>query len=201
MKVITFSIFKGGTAKTTSTVNTAAALAAKGKKVLVIDLDQQASATRYLDHDERSAPAEDLRFGKKPLSASSARDSGEISKLGTGKCGSDADRPVAAPDAKKQGLPVCKVLRNERRKLVRVRKACRVQAVISAPEEGRGCDQINEHPGAEGKFLQAIRYSSVILLAFVQIYEGFSFSLFPYRTCYRPTGGDSHHRPVRERSF
>jgi chromosome partitioning protein len=51
MKVVTFSIFKGGTAKTTSTVNTAAALAHRGKKVLVIDLDQQASATRYLDLD------------------------------------------------------------------------------------------------------------------------------------------------------
>ena len=51
MKVVTFSIFKGGTAKTTSTVNTAAALVKKGKKVLVVDLDQQASATRYLDPD------------------------------------------------------------------------------------------------------------------------------------------------------
>src|SRR3954467_4187636 len=56
MKVITFSIFKGGTAKTTSTVNTAAALVSKGKKVLVIDLDQQASATRYLDLDPEASP-------------------------------------------------------------------------------------------------------------------------------------------------
>src|SRR3954470_1733904 len=56
MKVITFSIFKGGTAKTTSTVNTAAALAHRGKKVLVIDLDQQASATRYLDLDPDASP-------------------------------------------------------------------------------------------------------------------------------------------------
>jgi chromosome partitioning protein len=56
MKVVTFSIFKGGTAKTTSTVNTAAALAKKGKKVLVIDLDQQASATRYLDLDPDASP-------------------------------------------------------------------------------------------------------------------------------------------------
>lgn len=56
MKVVTFSIFKGGTAKTTSTVNTAAALTNKGKKVLVIDLDQQASATRYLDLDPDGSP-------------------------------------------------------------------------------------------------------------------------------------------------
>src|ERR671929_899955 len=56
MKVVTFSIFKGGTAKTTSTVNTAAALVNKGKKVLVVDLDQQASATRYLDLDPEASP-------------------------------------------------------------------------------------------------------------------------------------------------
>src|SRR3954468_22538211 len=56
MKVVTFSIFKGGTAKTTSTVNTAAALVKRGKKVLVVDLDQQASATRYLDLDPDASP-------------------------------------------------------------------------------------------------------------------------------------------------
>jgi chromosome partitioning protein len=56
MKVVTFSIFKGGIAKTTSTVNTAAALVNKGKKVLVVDLDQQASATRYLDLDPDASP-------------------------------------------------------------------------------------------------------------------------------------------------
>src|ERR671933_343301 len=56
MKVGTFSIFRGGTAKTTSTVNTAASLVKKGKKVLVVDLDQQASATRYLDLDPEASP-------------------------------------------------------------------------------------------------------------------------------------------------
>jgi cellulose biosynthesis protein BcsQ len=40
MKVITFSIFKGDTGKTTSAVNTAAALVKKGKRVLLADLDQ-----------------------------------------------------------------------------------------------------------------------------------------------------------------
>ena len=56
MKVITFSIFKGGTGKTTSSVNTAAALVKKGKRVLLVDLDQQASTTRYLDLDPESSP-------------------------------------------------------------------------------------------------------------------------------------------------
>jgi chromosome partitioning protein len=56
MKVVSFSIFKGGTAKTTSAVNTAAALAKKGHKVLLVDLDQQASATRYLGLDPEASP-------------------------------------------------------------------------------------------------------------------------------------------------
>lgn len=51
MKTITFSIFKGGTGKTTSAVHTATALADKGKKTLLIDLDQQASTTRYMNLD------------------------------------------------------------------------------------------------------------------------------------------------------
>jgi chromosome partitioning protein len=50
-KVISFSIFKGGTGKTTSAVNTAAALAEAGKRVLLVDLDQQASTTRYVGID------------------------------------------------------------------------------------------------------------------------------------------------------
>ena len=57
MKVVSFSIFKGGTGKTTSAVSTAAALVNKGKKVLLIDLDQQASATRYLDLDPEQSPS------------------------------------------------------------------------------------------------------------------------------------------------
>src|ERR671933_2347062 len=67
MKVGTFSIFRGGTAKTTSTVNTAAALVNKGKKVLIVDLDQQASATRYLDLDpDRSPNLYEVFTGIKP---------------------------------------------------------------------------------------------------------------------------------------
>src|SRR5579859_3397350 len=67
MKVVSFSIFKGGTGKTTSTVNTAAALVKKGKRVLLVDLDQQASATRYLDLDPEQSPnLYDVFMGAKP---------------------------------------------------------------------------------------------------------------------------------------
>src|SRR6266700_1978933 len=57
MKVVSFSIFKGGTGKTTTTVSTAAALALRGQRVLVVDLDQQASATRYLGLDPDATPS------------------------------------------------------------------------------------------------------------------------------------------------
>src|SRR3984893_2432450 len=67
MKVVSFSIFKGGTGKTTSTVNTAAALVKKGKRVLLVDLDQQASANRYLDLDPEQSPnLYDVYTGIKP---------------------------------------------------------------------------------------------------------------------------------------
>src|SRR5436305_10382709 len=69
MKVVSFSIFKGGTGKTTTSVNTAAALVKKGKRVLLVDLDQQASATRYLDLDpEKSPNLYDVFMGAKPAS-------------------------------------------------------------------------------------------------------------------------------------
>jgi chromosome partitioning protein len=67
MKVVSFSIFKGGTGKTTTSVNTAAALVKRGKKVLLVDLDQQASATRYLDLDPDQSPnLYDVFMGSKP---------------------------------------------------------------------------------------------------------------------------------------
>jgi chromosome partitioning protein len=52
-KVIAIVNQKGGTGKTTTTVNLAYALAAAGHKTLCIDVDPQASLTFYMGHDER----------------------------------------------------------------------------------------------------------------------------------------------------
>lgn len=49
MKIISTLNIKGGVAKTVSTVNIAAELGRLGKKVLVIDLDPQSNATKYLN--------------------------------------------------------------------------------------------------------------------------------------------------------
>jgi ATPases involved in chromosome partitioning len=50
-KVVSFINQKGGVAKTTTAINVAAQWAAKGKKVLLIDLDPQSSATRAIFGD------------------------------------------------------------------------------------------------------------------------------------------------------
>lgn len=48
MKVISFLNIKGGVAKTVSTVNIATELGKQGNRVLIIDLDPQSNATKYL---------------------------------------------------------------------------------------------------------------------------------------------------------
>ena len=50
-RTIAFFNQKGGTAKTTSTLNVAAALAEQGKRVLAVDLDPQASLTMAMGVD------------------------------------------------------------------------------------------------------------------------------------------------------
>lgn len=49
MKIISILNIKGGVAKTVSAVNIAAELGRLGNSVLIIDLDPQANATKYLD--------------------------------------------------------------------------------------------------------------------------------------------------------
>lgn len=53
-RIIAFFNQKGGTAKTTSTLNVAAGLAERGRRVLVIDLDPQASLTMAVGVDVTS---------------------------------------------------------------------------------------------------------------------------------------------------
>ncbi len=70
-KIVSFSIYKGGTGKTTSAVNTAAALVELGNRVLLIDLDQQAQSTRYLgvDPDTVSVSVANTYIQHLPLSS------------------------------------------------------------------------------------------------------------------------------------
>jgi chromosome partitioning protein len=60
---------KGGTCKTTTSVNLAAALGALGHKVLLVDLDGQAASSRWLGVEDDTSFAEALYSGKdlKPL--------------------------------------------------------------------------------------------------------------------------------------
>ena len=69
-RIVAVANQKGGVGKTTTTVNLAAAFAARGRRVLVIDLDPQANATTGLGlGDAQSATSYELLLGEAELSA------------------------------------------------------------------------------------------------------------------------------------
>ena len=70
-RIVSFANQKGGVGKTTTSVNLAAALALRGHRVLVVDVDPQANATTGLglDHREVEASTYDLLVGERPLDA------------------------------------------------------------------------------------------------------------------------------------
>jgi chromosome partitioning protein len=71
-KVLSISIFKGGAGKTATAVSLASALTQLGAKVLLIDLDQQASATRHLGLDPEQENPNLYHVFKKQVTASTA---------------------------------------------------------------------------------------------------------------------------------
>ena len=83
MKIITFTNQKGGVAKTTSTYNIAAAKAMQGKKVLMADLDPQASLTIScgMEKDYMGMNICGLLDGKDPLECAYTVDSLNMDNL------------------------------------------------------------------------------------------------------------------------
>ncbi len=60
MKAILIANPKGGSGKTTLSTNIAGYLAARGKRVAILDLDRQKSATQWLSNRPRNLPAIEL---------------------------------------------------------------------------------------------------------------------------------------------
>jgi chromosome partitioning protein len=82
MHVLAFVNQKGGCGKTTTAVNLAGALAARGSRVLLVDLDPQAHATMALGHAVLDEPTvRDVLERGVPLEAGVVETSGGVSLL------------------------------------------------------------------------------------------------------------------------
>lgn len=67
MRTVAVTNQKGGAGKTTTTVNLAAALAEAGERVLVVDLDAQSSATRWLTGSVGEGELVDVLTAGRPI--------------------------------------------------------------------------------------------------------------------------------------
>lgn len=101
MKILAIANQKGGSGKTTTAVSLAAALAERGRRVLLVDLDQQGNASTWLGHTDGGEDLLNVFLGMKALAAT-VRESGveNLSIIPTSRIFAKADLAlVTDPDA------------------------------------------------------------------------------------------------------
>ncbi len=114
-RIVAFFNQKGGTAKTTSTLNVAAALAERGRRILAIDLDPQASLTMAIGVDvtQLSVSAYDLLLDEQL----------NIADVAVGTTIPGVDLVPSHPDLAAAELELLNVLERERQLDYRLRGA------------------------------------------------------------------------------
>jgi len=108
-RIIAFCNQKGGVAKTTSTINTGAALAKAGKRVLLVDCDPQGSLTVSLGIDAEERPVTTYELLLKDADAADAI----IYNVGSGYDVIPADLRLSAADLELVSQPARETLLRE----------------------------------------------------------------------------------------
>lgn len=96
MKVVAITNQKGGSGKTTTAVNLAAALAEKGKRILVVDLDPQASASTWFGvQDDGNALMDVLTKGGRLVDSVRSTDVERVDVVPASAALANAERALA----------------------------------------------------------------------------------------------------------